>query len=198
MTHQLLREKRDIIDWLKKYNIKDYFLEDTPEYGYTVSVYSSVKIGHAALKSIDVKFLLVHGDFVCNYNQLTSLKGCPDYVKGNFLCDANELEDLKYCPKKILGNFSAVNAGIRSLKYLPKVVEKNIHFEQNKFENLDTLILPESVGGSISFANDTLPPHLQFFENFTKLKNTIEALNESKQLQKLIERVGIEKSVNKL
>lgn len=51
------------------------------------------------MKSIDVKFNKIEGDFFCGFNKLESLKGCPEIVNGNFSCNNNNLKSLKFSPK---------------------------------------------------------------------------------------------------
>ncbi len=47
----------------------------------------------------------VDGYFYCNFNELTSLKGCPEYVGGDFLCGFNNLTSLQGAPKEVGGDF---------------------------------------------------------------------------------------------
>lgn len=51
----------------------------------------------------------VEGDFDCNHNNLTSLKGAPKSVDGDFDCSFNNLTSLEGAPTKVGGNFSCHN-----------------------------------------------------------------------------------------
>lgn len=43
--------------------------------------------------------------FVCSWNNLRSLIGCPTIVYGGFDCSYNQLESLEGCPKYVGGDF---------------------------------------------------------------------------------------------
>ncbi len=68
-----------------------------------VDVYGSVDIKDMNLTEIPVKFGRVDfsydsegrngGYFSCSYNNLTTLKNCPDFVEYNFFCSDNNLTD---------------------------------------------------------------------------------------------------------
>jgi hypothetical protein len=58
---------------------------------------------------LPVKFGKVSGIFSCNFNELTTLEGCPNYVGGDFSCNFNNLTSLEYCPKYIGGCFYCEN-----------------------------------------------------------------------------------------
>jgi hypothetical protein len=49
---------------------------------------------------------MVTGDFICYYNALTSLDGCPTKVGGDFYCSYNQLETLQHCVKEVGGHFT--------------------------------------------------------------------------------------------
>jgi hypothetical protein len=52
-----------------------------------------------------VKFGEVSGYFRCNDNQLTSLVGAPQSVDGDFWCDGNQLTTLVGAPQRVDGDF---------------------------------------------------------------------------------------------
>ena len=102
----LLKNKIEIEKWLNKYNIKNYELFEDKEYGYIVNVNGSVNLYTKNLKSIEVKFNIVKGDFLCNNNKLKNLEGCPEIIKRNFYCNNNKLNSLNYGPKIVDGFFN--------------------------------------------------------------------------------------------
>jgi hypothetical protein len=56
-----------------------------------VDVEGNVSIRKIGLTQIPVKFGRVSGDFSCSWNNLTTLKNCPDYVGGEFFLYSNNL-----------------------------------------------------------------------------------------------------------
>jgi hypothetical protein len=90
------------VSWLKKYNIKY-----TVSSGGLVDVAGDVDISSEQLKSIQVNFGQVGGDFYCYDNQLTSLTGAPREVGGNFSCSGNRFEaEPDHSFIKIAGTFN--------------------------------------------------------------------------------------------
>ena len=64
----------------------------------------------------------VENEFVCAKNELTSLKGAPEYVSYRFDCSQNNLTNLKYAPKEVGGNFICQYNHLTSLEGSPKKV----------------------------------------------------------------------------
>jgi hypothetical protein len=56
-----------------------------------VDVDGAVYIRSENLTEIPVKFGEVKGEFSCSYNNLTTLKNCPDFISGSFYCSYNNL-----------------------------------------------------------------------------------------------------------
>ena len=50
-----------------------------------------------------IRFGVVSGDFICEYNQLISLVGSPQDVGGHFSCSNNQLTTLEGAPQKVGG-----------------------------------------------------------------------------------------------
>jgi len=84
----------------------------------TLDVFQDVYLVGKSLKELPFKFGKVDGDFNCNYNKLTILKGCPEIVNGNFYCSGNNLTSLIYFPKIINGSFHCSNNSLKSLNGL--------------------------------------------------------------------------------
>ncbi len=129
----MLKTKEKIIDWLDKYKIKNYTINED----LTVDVDGHVKLRNKELKSIDVKFNKVSGYFSCSWNKLTSLKGCPEEVLGGFNCSNNELTSLEGCPQIVNGDLSCNGNNLINLNGIPKKVGGD--FECNKNPNLGEL-----------------------------------------------------------
>ena len=61
------------------------------------------------LTKLPLKFGRVTGDFICSYNQLVSLRGCPTEVGGDFDCMDNKLVSLEGGPYSVGGGFNCSN-----------------------------------------------------------------------------------------
>jgi hypothetical protein len=97
--------KQEIVEWLTKYNITKYIINDD----LTVDVDGEVDLKRKCLYRIPVQFGTVAASFTCAINYLTSLKNCPHTIGGNFYCSVNDITSFQYCPKYIGGSFFCVN-----------------------------------------------------------------------------------------
>ena len=110
-------------NWLKKY--KHEIHKDG-----SVSVFGDVNLESKKLVRIPLNFKTVTGDFLCSFNELTSLEGCPSTVGGNFNCHFNRLKNLKGGPVKVGGNY---NCGLNYFTSYPKNPEGTPTFVGGKF-----------------------------------------------------------------
>ena len=137
-------QRREMIEkWSKEYNIKNYTINDD----FTIDVNGNVDIRYKGLTEIPeyIQFGVVDGDFNCELNRLTSLKGAPKEVKGEFNCDNNKLTSLVGAPKEVGGDFYCYNNQLTSLKGAPKEVKGEFNCDINKLTSLEGA--PEKVGG---------------------------------------------------
>lgn len=67
----------------------------------------------------DLGNVIVTGNFYCQDNNLTSLKGAPLEVQGGFWCNDNKLESLEFAPKGITGQFVCLSNRLMSLEHAP-------------------------------------------------------------------------------
>lgn len=102
-----------------------------------VDVNGSVNLTDEDLDEMPLYFGEVIGNFECNYNQLTSLEGCPHTVGGNFQCMQNKLKSLEGCPTKVGGSFTCLGNRITSLEHCPKEVGVDFNCNYNKIYSLD-------------------------------------------------------------
>ena len=72
-----------------------------------------------------LKNVTVNGDFVCEMNQLTSLKNSPKYVSNDFLCNDNMITSLKGATSSVGGSFYCSWNNLKSLEFAPKSVDKD-------------------------------------------------------------------------
>lgn len=154
MNYELLREKKDIIDWLKNYNIENFDLIKNSQYGFVVDIYGNVDLNHQDLKKIGIKFNIVKGRFSCFHNRLNSLKGAPEIVEGNFRCSHNKLKNLEYAPYRVTGHFICSDNELISLKGAPREISGNFYCHNNKLKNLKGA--PNNIEGGLDCSNNKL------------------------------------------
>ena len=85
----------------KKYNITNYTVNDDG----SIDVNGDVFLWNRELTELPLVFNKVTGNFDCDYNNLTSLKGCPRWVGGWFSCNKNQLTSLEFSPDYVGGSF---------------------------------------------------------------------------------------------
>lgn len=163
----ILKQKSEIIPWLKKYKIENYTLVEDVQYGYVVDVIGDVYLSNKKLINIPIKFGKVSEDFHCDNNQLTSLLGSPITVGGIFVCSYNELTSLEHCPTSVDGNF---------------------HCHSNLLANLESI--PVSVGGNFYCYDNPLLGAYQSITDLAKLKEKILSDIEKELLSTSLERPG--------
>jgi hypothetical protein len=134
MTKKKTITSENIYCILRKYNIRlgPFSISD----GGVVDVYGNVKISHNTLKKIPLQFGFVYGNFLCQSN-LTTLKGCPQYVAGDFNCSGNQLTTLQHGPREVGGDFFAHDNLLTSLKGSPKHIAGNFNAFSNKLKTLE-------------------------------------------------------------
>ena len=141
MVDNVVMNKQQIIDWLSKYNIENYVINDD----LSVDVNGDVDISCEKLTKIPVKFGSVSGGFSCSDTYLTSLKHCPTFVGEHFSCAHNNLTSLKHCPTSVGGHFSCYNNNLPSLEHCPTSVGEDFYCDGNDLVSLEHC--PTSVGG---------------------------------------------------
>ena len=143
LSRKLHDPKVVIYDWLKKYGIENYTVNDKGE----VDVDGNVNLAREKLTEFPsfIQFGTVKGDFICNYNLLTTLEGAPKKVGGNFLCYSNNLTTLEGAPREITGRFDCSYNDLTSLEGAPKKVGKSFYCYHNHLTTLKGS--PEKVGG---------------------------------------------------
>lgn len=127
-----LNDKKEISNWLNKYYIRNYVINDD----CTVDVNGRVWLKLTQLTNIPVKFGKVTGDFSVRNNSLTSLLGCPDWVGGNFECARQEasmrdgsiisMENLEHSPKEVKGNYECGGMDLYSLRGMTPNIGGNV------------------------------------------------------------------------
>jgi hypothetical protein len=112
--YQSESEVREICN---KYGIENWMINSDG----LVDVNGNVNLYNQGLTEIPLQFGRVTGDFYCDRNKLTTLKGTPHRVGGRFDCDDNRLTSLEFCPRSVGGGFYCLWNNIREftgLKYI--------------------------------------------------------------------------------
>jgi hypothetical protein len=94
-----LDEESKIVELCKKYRIENYTINSDG----SIDVGGDVDLSYFKISNIPLKFGIIIGNFDCSSNNLTSLKGCPEFVGKGFYCQGNKITSLEYLPKRIGG-----------------------------------------------------------------------------------------------
>jgi hypothetical protein len=98
----IIMNATDIKFICRKHSIVAYTINND----LSVDVRGDVDLYEKNLTELPLQFNKVSGNFYCSKNNLTTLKGCPSYVRRDFMCGSNyPLKSLEYCPKHIGGDF---------------------------------------------------------------------------------------------
>ena len=95
----------DIHDICKKYGITNYTINEDGSIDVNNSSSLPVNFESKGLSELPLNFRNVDGSFTCSFNNLTSLKGCPERVGNNFICTYNNIKSFEGFPKHIGGYF---------------------------------------------------------------------------------------------
>jgi hypothetical protein len=134
-----MQNKNEIIEILESLKITNYIINND----LIVDVNGNVNLFDRQLTEIPVKFGIVNGAFICDYNNLKSLKNAPmisnDFycvncgltslesatmiVKGKFYCQFNKLTTLNGAPKEVGGDFNCSHNKLTTLENGPIIVQ---------------------------------------------------------------------------
>ncbi len=128
-------DKQEIKRICEKYNINNYTINPDG----TVDVDGDVNFYKKNLDKLPLKFGKVSGNFNCDLNKLTTLKGVPKEVGGYFSCSCNQLTALDDAPKVVGGEFFDCSYNkLNSLRGAPKeVVGGYLNCFQNQLTSLE-------------------------------------------------------------
>ena len=101
-----------------------------------------------------VKFGVVDGNFDCDKNRLTSLKGAPLKVGVSFYCSYNALTSLKGAPQEVGMGFYCYSNRLTSLKGAPQSVSGDFWCDNNRLTSLEGA--PQKVGGDFYCRSNAL------------------------------------------
>lgn len=157
----------EIKDWLKKYNIHNYIINND----LTVSVKNNVDLRKAKLKHIPVKFKHVDGYFTCADNFLLNLDFCPEVVTSFLDVSSNRLTNLKGVSKLIGTNFICHDNLITTLNYAPQEVGKSMLCNFNLIDSLHNLLT--KFNNSFNTCHRNKFHRIQGLDNFYKFNDRL-------------------------
>lgn len=126
------------------YTFEDWALEYLPNYEKGMETYDGdIECFPKKIDEVQTSWAEHHGDenrweFIYS-KAITSLKGCPKYIKGDFNCSENRLESLKYAPKEVGGDFDCKNNSLKSLEHSPNIVKGNFICSKNMLTSLESI-----------------------------------------------------------
>jgi hypothetical protein len=104
----------------------------------TLLVQGNIDISHRGYRELpDLSCVILTGNFYCQDNFLTSLKGAPREVQGGFWCYNNQLTSLEYTPQGITGQFICGKNRLTSMKYAPPEITGDCTCEGNNLASLE-------------------------------------------------------------
>ncbi len=131
---------------------KTYNMYDMPD-GFVIK--GDLNLSYKNLTELpDLSKVIVKGDFDCQNNELTSLKGTPQEVGGDFDCSHNNLTSLEGAPQEVGGDFDCHWNNLPSLQGAPQEVGGNFYCYNNQLASLQGA--PREVGGDFMCQNNEL------------------------------------------
>lgn len=158
-TYQIFESSQKLNDNQKRF-LDEYVLGDwtyDPETGvvnvdgsFHCSSWGGFNIGG----DMDIQFGHVTSNFICSYNHLESLEGCPKSVGGDFHCDHNNLKDLKGGPERVGGDYNCSKNQLESLEGCARVIGGDLDLFGNELKNLEGCA--EEIGDDLFFARNPI------------------------------------------
>lgn len=141
---------------------------ETTENGIVVK--GDVYITRSSFKGRDkipVKFHQVHGLFMCENLNLSTLENSPEYVRGSFSVSGNNLRTLEGGPKKVRQTYYCTHCGLESLKGSPLFVGRHFFCSFNNLTS--THHAPFHIGDTFNCIGNKITsidpyPNAKFFE----------------------------------
>lgn len=135
IKESLLDDEEDLIDrvntkflveeWLKKYNVKNYRLQERSDGFFEINVKGSVRIWGLMEDFPEyIKFGRVTGNFSISDSSLTSFEGFPRSVGILKISNCKLPDTLEGISKEITGELQLGTLDIKSLKGLPDKIKK--------------------------------------------------------------------------
>jgi len=111
-----------VVEYIDRDNYEEYI-------GKTVKVIGDVKLFNLNLTKLPINFTEVSGNFLCEYNQLTTLEGAPTKVGRDFYCSHNQLTSLVGAPTKVGMDFYCLNNPLKSVEGKPEFIGGELYID---------------------------------------------------------------------
>ena len=119
-------EDKEIHKTCEIYNITNYKINNG-----LVDVNTHINLRYKKLTELPLNFGTINGNFDCNSNELTTLKGCPKIINGFFSCSFNRLTSLENGPSEVDGFYSATDNYLTDLVGLAKQINGDFYGDYN-------------------------------------------------------------------
>lgn len=129
----MLTTKKEITHWLNEMKISSYEINKD----LSVDVNGNVILSSKNLTIIPIQFNIVHGNFYCDDNKLTTLLGMPRQVGGCVALYGNLLNNYQYVSKSIAGDFYCSGKIDLVDLALMKLQGQFVHYYQNNDDKID-------------------------------------------------------------
>lgn len=189
MKNILSKEKIDEIhNWCEYYGMENHTINRDG----SIDVTGDVDIHSTKMDNLPYKFNIINGVFIAEHLELKNLKNSPNVVNGFVNVSSNKLTTLEGCPRYIKDDFYFnANPGITSTYVgdYDVIIEGNIIFYNTNIDNffLEKIIAtPESDSFKATYDHDKLrvifkyQRHYEIWDHNQKLirENYLELLNE--------------------
>lgn len=139
----------EVTKFMMKHKVRNFSINNG-----VVDIDGDIIITHYNLDGIPFKIGKVTGNCILDYNNLTSLKNCPEYVGGDFSCGNNNLSSLEGIPKYVGGSLYLHSNFLTDLDFMPNTVGGSILLNSNRLTTLKGL--PEYVSGNLDLDSNEL------------------------------------------
>ena len=129
--------------------------------------------------------VIMYGSFLCQNNNLKSLKGMPRQVSGRVDCSNNKIKSLRHMSKHIGDGFNFSHNEVDSLHYLSEDIKGDIDASYNELVDLSYCV-PEchgrfncsynklvSLNGRLNVVWSTMDCSYNYLQNLEDMPNTI-------------------------
>ena len=169
LSRKLHDPKVVIYKWLDEHGIKNYTLNDKGE----IDVDGDVDLIRCNLIEFPyyIQFGTVKGNFICSFNNLTSLKGSPKRVGRRFACNDSKLTTLEGAPNTVDDDFDCSYNDLTSLEGAPEKVGGNFICYYNQLTSLKGA--PKKIGESFIGYNNKIQFTEDDVRKVCKVKDSI-------------------------
>jgi len=161
MKNLITKEEKDQIDFIcKEYKIKNYTINSDG----SIDVDGDVDLRDRHLIKLPLQFGKVSGNFSCNHNKLTTLKGSPVTVGKGYSCCTNKLISLVGGPVTVGGSYHCYLNALTTLEGAPESIGGGFFCMHNDLISIFSGDIDIDIIGSFDCNNNNKLPQ-QFLSN---------------------------------